>query len=351
MKRAIHIPFLISSILLSIMLWVVVSAQNSLVKPLSLDIQLQSLDQEKFFVRNADRVLPVLARGSVREMDLLQMETMFAAVDLQRAKPGKGFYPIRIYPDRLRALLVDLPQRVPVEIEAISEKEIAVTVEVKSKLADGNTVLDEAVSEPAFITVRGPKSEIDRITKAKAVLDLNNVSSSRTGPYEEDVFAYTSDDSRLENVQVIPFKVNITALLMAAPVEKTGFVQVRFSGQPAPGFQVVGYDVEPPQVNQLGGSRAIAKANQIFTSPVSLEGLSSDTTVEVPLAAPPGIRLNPKVVRVRVRIVPASLPTDPSRNGANPAPPTNSGGNLPGTEPATTGGNRPIISPPPKVGG
>ncbi len=92
-----------------------------------------------------------------------------------------------------------------------------------------------------------------------------------------------------------------------------------FVGRVAPGFQFTGYQLEPQTVLLAGPLQRVAPLTALRV-PVSLEGLSSDTTRTLTVQPPPGLRVvgSPQV-NVTLRVGPAAgSQSDAPAGPANP---------------------------------
>lgn len=67
----------------------------------------------------------------------------------------------------------------------------------------------------------------------------------------------------------------------------TAQVEARFEGEPAPGYRVTDWTVEPATVTVEGAKSAVEGMRKAFTDKISLVGRNQTTTLAVPLAPPP----------------------------------------------------------------
>jgi len=337
MTRKINWPILIASMVISLFLWATVGAQTSQVRIISVDVKSQGADTERFFIRSLPESINATLRGTTSQINAVSTDSIEAYVDLTNAKTGRNEYPIRIFPEQARQLVTEFPRTVTVEMEAIVQRDVAVTVETSGEMSEPGYVIEKVSSDPSRVTIRGPKTEVDQIEKVRAVLPLGPVDPRRTAPYPLDVIALTKENRPMQFVRCIPLQVGVTPFLGVASVDKSVFVNGRITGQPAPGFQVSDYVFDPPQVSITGSSSRLARISKIDTEMIDISGLSGTTTVEVTLDPPMGVRVQPRSVRATVRIE--------AKRGVGPAPAPTTGGtpapNPNPTTPTTTAGGTP----------
>ena len=314
-RRPINWTLLVSSFVISILLWMFVGAQTSQFRTISVDVRSQGADSDRFFVRKIPESVSATLRGTQSQLAAVSPQSVQAYVDLSGAKPGRNEYPIRIFPEQVQQLLSDFPRTVMVDIEPIVQRDMAITVESSGELSDSNFVLNDISAKPSRVLVKGPKSEIDQIEKVRAVLPLGQVEMDRLAPYLIDVVALTRDNRPMQYVRCIPLQINVTASTVVASVEKEAFVIPKLVGSAASGFQVLDYLVDPPRVTISGSSTLLAKLTTLSTDAIDVSGLSGTTTVEVAVSPQMGVRLRRKTVKVTVRIEPKTLP-----GGVMPSP-------------------------------
>lgn len=127
--------------------------------PLNLDISSNAQ-----IVNAPPQEVTIEISGDKRKLDQINRLTLSASLDLSQMKPGE--WVISLSPDTVfvpleRGLnLVDVaPGRIPVNIEAVEEKEIEVKAETFGKVDGGYEIYSTSVV-PARIRVRGPASVV-----------------------------------------------------------------------------------------------------------------------------------------------------------------------------------------------
>jgi YbbR domain-containing protein len=162
------------------------------------------------------------------------------------------------------------------------------------------------VPTTADVRVRGASSALSRLAPGEifAVLDLRG---AREG---ERLFHLTPEQVR------VPFGVEVvqvTPPTVAVVFEKTAshVVPIRpaVEGQPAPGFVVGGITADPSTVEIVGPARAVARATEALTEPVSVADARQQVQESVTVGTlDPALRVRTlRSTTVTVQIVPAPL--------------------------------------------
>ncbi len=130
--------------------------------PLNLDI---SSDAQ--IVNTPPQEVTIEVSGDKRKLDQINRLTLSASLDLSKMQPGNwvvSLAPDTVYVPLERGIvLVDVaPGRIPVNIEAVQEKELEVRADTSGEVAPDFEVYSTA-PQPARIRVRGPASVIGRL--------------------------------------------------------------------------------------------------------------------------------------------------------------------------------------------
>jgi YbbR domain-containing protein len=333
--RSINWPVLIASIALSFTLWFVVSAQNRSINYVQLEVQIDGLDQDLVYVKDKPRSISVMVRGNPGSIRGLVDDNARAVVQLDQAKMGVSSYSVRVVPDRLRQLLVDQNPTVSIELEPIETREVTVSVETSGKLSDNRYVLEDLLSSPSKVEVRGPKSQIKDATRVMAVIDLTSVEPNRAIPYTVNVQIQNAAGANIQYALATPSTVSITPTFAPAPIEFPAFVSLDLkSVKAADGFEIVGYTTQPEQVTVYGTSLNVARVGTVRTAPILASQIRETQTIEVPLVTPRGVSVRPRTVRVTIEVRPKAAfgvpPVQPPvSNDGNTADPGTRGGTVP----------------------
>jgi YbbR domain-containing protein len=182
-------------------------------------------------------------------------------------------------------VLSAVPQYVAVRLETVTPKEVPVVV-VPGPLPSGIQVRPPVASIQKA-TVRGAKSDVDRVTSAQAVVPID-----ASGIDIDRAFVLTPVDSLgevIRGVDVEPATVNVAMSVFKDLRTATVPVAPDITGDPASGFQVTAVVVTPTVLTIEGDPADLANVATAATQPISIEGRSSDVDVDVALAFPSGV--------------------------------------------------------------
>jgi YbbR domain-containing protein len=321
----VNIPLMLLSLGISIVLWLVVYAQNS--KPLTpvryaVKLNEEGLDTERYVVTKMDEMFRFSAVGPEDKLRDVRNDTLAAYVDLTNATAGTRRYPVKVFPEDIETYVTNKNLGTIVTIEPVEEKTVTVSVEGQGQLKDSNLRLSETVVDPSEVKVRGPKSLVDRAMKGRVRLDLATVDTTASKAYTMSVDVLDPDGKPLEQglIRTDPLFVRVTPVLTVAPEQKKVFVVPRFEGQIASGYISEGAFIEPKQVTIQGTSLALAAISKVQTRPIDLTGIKETTTFTVRLQIPTGltVRRGEETVQVRVPVRPATVPQVPEEPPAVP---------------------------------
>ncbi|HEX3428986.1 MAG TPA: CdaR family protein [Candidatus Limnocylindrales bacterium] len=227
-----------------------------------------------------------------------------ATVDLANIDPGPLTQSVKVNvdsPDPRIQVLSAVPAYVAVRLENVASKDVPVVV-VPGAVPPGLQVFPPVPSIQR-VTVRGAKSDIDRVTAARAAvpIDASGIDINRE-------FVLTPVDNLGEvvrGVDVEPPTVNVTMRVFKDRRTATIPVKAIVTGDPGSGFEVTRVLVTPPVLTVEGDPADLANVLTADTSPVSIQGRTSDLDTDVTLALPTGVSsTDAATVHVHVAIQP-----------------------------------------------
>jgi YbbR domain-containing protein len=225
-----------------------------------------------------------------------------ASVDLSNVVPGPLTQSVRVNvesPDPRIQVLSAVPAYVAVRLENVASKDVPVVV-VPGTLPPGLQVFPPVASIQR-VTVRGAKSDVDRVTAARAAvpIDASGIDINRE-------FVLTPVDNLGEivrGVDVEPATVNVAMRVFKDRRTATVPVRPNIAGNPANGYEVARIVIIPPVITVQGDPADLANVATADTAPVTIEGRTTDLDVDVPLALPTGVSsTNATTVHIHVVI-------------------------------------------------
>lgn len=190
----------------------------------------------------------------------------------------------------------DITVIVPVE-DRVVQRPIAVRPAFSGAPKDGLEV-DRVDVTPEEVTLTGP---------ARQLRELKGIPTGLLS-YPETAGVHVLADARVlvpeGGVTAQPDKVNVTVTLMVAPpVRRHLPVRVTLVDQPAPGFAVREVSVQPKEIEVVGAKSRVEGLSELVTEPISLRGISAETTITTRVVTPPdGVKVAQGDVVVTVRV-------------------------------------------------
>ncbi|MCY0895930.1 MAG: CdaR family protein [Alicyclobacillaceae bacterium] len=192
------------------------------------------------------------------------------------------------------------PKVVQVVLAGKASASETVQVQTSGHPASGG-LLGTVTVNPAVVSVTGPDPQVKQV--AAVIADVSVDHATHTITETVPVVAVDGDGHPVQGVAVSPSRVMVTVPIVSQHDHVTLVPQL--SGNPAAGYAVAGVSLNPGHVQLFGMPTAISVDD--WTLPVSLEGLSSSTTLHLAVPLSRGVeRANPAKVAVQVNIEPAA---------------------------------------------
>ncbi|MEK7202345.1 MAG: CdaR family protein [Patescibacteria group bacterium] len=217
----------------------------------------------------------------------LTADNFSATVDV--AKQGEGTYdlPISITSKVPDVTIVRVnPANVVVTVEPVIKKTVTVVVKFSGK-AGNNLVPDEAIINPVKVEASGPKSVLTDLTQAVVQIKLNGETQKFSQKF--GLVALNFAGETIGSVSFTPSEVETTVNLVASGNLKTVGIRPITTGQPASGFWIKSITLDPSISTVTGSADQLSALAELATEPISVAGLSVDTTLSTTLALPSGI--------------------------------------------------------------
>lgn len=214
--------------------------------------------------------------------------TFEAWVDLTDIQAGTG--PVTV-PVQMESIDPEInvvsftPERVTVDLDVVSERQIPVVVSFGAPPPGLTT--GEVQVVPDTVTVSGPKSEVDTIVAVRAdvVIQPSGISVDQDVP----VVPVNAEGLPVAPVNLDPATVRVTIPVFQDVRNKSLPVGPVVTGDPAPGFEIDSVVVTPNVVTVAGDAEQLAGLLSVQTDPVSVGGASEDIEQDVDLALPAGV--------------------------------------------------------------
>jgi YbbR domain-containing protein len=266
-------------------------------------VDVRNEPKDTFLLTNIEPVTTIryLAPSGVRPIT----STFEAWIDLAGIEAGSGPLSVPVHvrsiDDRISVIGFE-PDRLTIDLDKRAQRQVPVTV--PDVAPPENMELGPTTVEPTEVTISGPASVLTSVVGAQAnVLIQSGIDVDQ----EVKLVPVDADGNAVGQVKVEPATARVMIPVFSNKVSKTLTISPVVTGDPAPGFEVIGATAEPRVVTVEGDVDDLQPLLSIATAPVSISGLSSNRTIETTLALPPGIvALDVETVRVSISLRPVT---------------------------------------------
>jgi YbbR domain-containing protein len=231
--------------------------------------------------------------------------TFEAWIDLTGFEAGGGPKSVPVHvrsiDDRI-SVIGSEPDRLTIDLDKRAERTVPVVV---PKVAPPeNMELGPTTFDPTTVTISGPASVLARVVEARA-----NVLIQSGIDVDQDVnlVPVDVDGNAVAQVTIAPTTARVKIPVFSNKESKTLTISPLVTGDPAPGFELIGATADPQVVTVEGDVDSLQPLLSIDTAPVTIGGLSSNRTFETTLAMPDGVvALDVETVRVSIKLRPVT---------------------------------------------
>jgi YbbR domain-containing protein len=319
MNLVAKIPLIIVSFILSLVLWVYVQVQERPDNGVSTYIQVPVVPvnlPDGYIILNKPPSFKVLPQGAEEEIRKINPEDLTAEIDLAKAQPGTAIYPIRLRTTRNYNVTWDPKSgtaAVTVDI-LVQNVRKPVIIRASQQLRDPSReyVPQNTTTDPEFVYVAGPRSLVEKVKQAQAILDLRTVSNG-TSILSSELELVDENGNQVTGslLSFAPRQVQISPALTIASESKQLIVQPTFKGTPAFGYRVKRVDVTPNQIEVRGRTEALQTIGAVPTEPIDITNITRTTSVTVKPVVPGQLAVvgSPQIV---VLVIIEPVPTPPT---------------------------------------
>jgi YbbR domain-containing protein len=235
----------------------------------------------------------------------LRTDSFTAQVDLSGAHAGdNAALPITVNSTdpEVRAVQAE-PPTVNLHLEEVREQVLPVRVNSTGQVPPGYQVGTPSV-DPSRITVSGPASYVSRATEAVVDVSVDRLTVSINGVYTPRNVDERGNDLKDLNLRANPPAVNVQVPITQQTQYKEVGVRPVIQGQPAPGYVLQPFEVNPPAVTLVGDPTGLEAASFTETAPIDISGISATIVRSVALQPPPRTLLlqDGQTVTVTIRV-------------------------------------------------
>jgi len=180
------------------------------------------------------------------------------------------------------------PASVTITLDSLVTRSLPLDLSLAGQPAIGYQA-GEASLEPTEVIIAGAKSVVERVTRARVVVNLDGIRESidQTPPVE----LLDENSQPVEALTITPPSAQVSV-----PVSQQGgyrdlAVKVVVRGQVASGYRLANILVFPPVITVYSGDPAVVSAlpGVVETQPLDLQDASNNITTRLELNLPPGV--------------------------------------------------------------
>lgn len=256
-----------------------------------------ALDRQGLVIMGPEEVkIDVRVSGQKSEMDKFIASNIFAQVDLSGYSEGEVKIPISVgLLDQTSGITVVSyePKEVLFTFDRIITKEVPVTVTTVGELPE-NYVLGDILARPQSILLRGPRTWVNEVYTAVALVDITN--KTEITNLSVPIKAVNDSGEEVRGVEKEPGIIDMTL-----PIFKTVLVPIQLSteNELPEGITLVDISISPAEII-IKGDSSVDSIVKIETLPVDVNTLLDKSSVEVELNLPGGITLLDPNIKVTI---------------------------------------------------
>ncbi len=203
------------------------------------------------------------------------------------------------------SILSVTPAVLSVTFDYIDTKEFTITPQAVGAGAVSGLVAETSVisdSDNATITVRGPRSEMDKISSVVAVAEVNRT-LAQTESFDATIMLLDSDGNELDKSH---FTLSSETLKITVPISRQKEVALvaTFTNTPGAYTQTpISYELSQDTVTIIGPPATVDTLTQIELAPIDFDNISADnTTFDMAPVLPDGVKIVDNIEFVTVTV-------------------------------------------------
>ncbi|MBQ7884365.1 MAG: hypothetical protein IJ320_08430 [Phascolarctobacterium sp.] len=289
----------IISLVVACFLWAYVMMEQNPVIERYYEVPLQQKNvTETMAIFNVPDVVTVQVRASRLLLDDSATAAISAYIDLKGVAEGQQKLPVNAFFSRGEVVNV-FPKEVNVLVDHITEKTVPVVTQVVDN-SDEDLTVDNNGIDPAYVTLKGASSKLSKIREVVAPV---NIKGQRENFQAECVLtALDENDKPVTDVQILPDKATVNAVIIRKMISEELPVRVAISGELQEGISITQMQVLPEKVRITAPPSVLKKMEEISTKPIDITSLNGSIEVAAELDLPDKVIPDVRAVRVRFSV-------------------------------------------------
>jgi YbbR domain-containing protein len=205
------------SLSLALMLWMVVSGEETVERGLRVPLELTQVPAGLELLGDVPATVDVRVRGASGALSRVGAGDVVAVLDLHTAQSGRRLFPLT--PEQVRVpfgveIMQVLPSAVTMAFEASASREVPIVPAVDGRPAPGY-VVGPMTAEPRLVEIIGPESAVKRATEV--VTEPVSVAGAVTHVKQSVILGLLDPALRLKTAR----SATVTVQILPAPLERT----------------------------------------------------------------------------------------------------------------------------------
>ena len=196
-------------------------------------------------------------------------------------------------------LISTSPDKITVSLDRIVQKSFKVDVMTSGTPASGVAV-DKISQTVAAATVEGPRSEVDRVTRIVAHVNLGG--QGQDFSVAAPLLAMNSDGRESSEVVVSPSQTEIAVKLARGLTRKVVEIKVKAQSDLSPKLKLESITAAPTRIEIAGAEDVLKSITSIDTEEISLADVKENETRRVQLRLPAGVTVTDPNVTVEIKV-------------------------------------------------
>lgn len=291
------LPTFLTAFALAVIVWV--SAVNeadptqeiTLTEPVSISVI--GLSPDLLMINQIPEQVSVTVRAPQSVLNQLTQETGLIKVTLDLAGLQAGTHSVKLQTDTdLNPIDVTRisPETIEVNLETLTNTTLPIQVTITGTIPVGYQA-EDAILNTENVNITGAKSLVSSVSQIIAPIDVSNAIENIS---RSVILKPVDTNGNL----VSGISVSPTSVLVEVPITQLGgyrnvFIKIATNGQIARGFYLTSLSATPPTVTVYASDPSLVNNMPAFveTTPINLNGVNEDFSVEVSLNLPDGISI------------------------------------------------------------
>lgn len=291
-----NLATLILSFILAVIIWFNALRGDDPTRTLFFQIPLELIGRPDSAIlispSNTSQTVQIAFQGPASIVTNLTDQNFSATLDLSQVPFGVDTQvPINVQANNTEITLISQsPESLTVHLEQTITRDIPVELDLRGSVAIGYSQ-GEALIDPEFITVSGVASQVEDLDVARVTVFLTNDRETVRRTPQPIFYNRQGRVASVNNMELSTEQVEVTIPIneSAGFAEKT--INVDLQGEPAPGYRIVGVEVDPPTVLVQGRPTQLDLLSWVTTEPIDVNGLTESFQPQVALSLPDGVTL------------------------------------------------------------